>query len=153
MAGAMAYQQLNAKLQGLRIAPSRTVSRMRAAPAPVAQRRCRLVVQARTFEVGVGVFGTKAGMTQMFTASGSAARPATVIAIEPGNIVTQVKTRDTDGYDAVQVRVTLPRSGSGTCTCCRCCFYSHRTCERSMGSVVNISAFISGYQYALHSLQ
>lgn len=33
-----------------------------------------------------------------------AALPATVIALEAGNIVTQVKTADKDGYAAVQVR-------------------------------------------------
>ena len=63
----------------------------------------RLAVQARTAEVGVGLFGTKAGMTQIFTADGLAV-PATVIALEDGNIVTQVKTPETDGYNAVQVR-------------------------------------------------
>ncbi len=63
----------------------------------------RLAVHARTAEVGVGLFGTKAGMTQIFTADGLAV-PATVIALEDGNIVTQVKTPETDGYNAVQVR-------------------------------------------------
>jgi len=63
----------------------------------------RLAVHARTAEVGVGMFGTKAGMTQIFTADGLAV-PATVIALEDGNIVTQVKTPETDGYNAVQVR-------------------------------------------------
>lgn len=37
-----------------------------------------------------------------FTPEGAAV-PATVIALEEGNIVTMVKTQDTDGYDAVQV--------------------------------------------------
>jgi len=41
-------------------------------------------------------------MTQIFTADGLAV-PATVIALEDGNIVTQVKTPETDGYSAVQV--------------------------------------------------
>ena len=66
----------------------------------------RLAVTARTAEVGVGLFGTKAGMTQIFTADGLAV-PATVIALEDGNIVTQVKTSDTDGYSAVQVNSLL----------------------------------------------
>ena len=37
--------------------------------------------------------------------------PATVIALEEGNIVTAVKTQDTDGYNAVQVgyKVVEPR--------------------------------------------
>lgn len=33
-----------------------------------------------------------------------ASLPATVIALEAGNVVTQVKTADKDGYAAVQVR-------------------------------------------------
>lgn len=62
----------------------------------------RLQVVMRTKEAGVGIFGTKAGMTQIFTKEGLAL-PATVIALEEGNIVTQVKTPATDGYTAVQV--------------------------------------------------
>lgn len=52
----------------------------------------RLLVQARAKEAGVGIFGTKAGMTQIFTRDGLAL-PATVIALEEGNIVTQVCAR------------------------------------------------------------
>jgi large subunit ribosomal protein L3 len=60
------------------------------------------VVQARQAEAGVGIFGTKAGMMTYFTEEGAAV-PATVIALEEGNVVTMVKTQATDGYDAVQV--------------------------------------------------
>ncbi|GBF98187.1 50S ribosomal protein chloroplastic-like [Raphidocelis subcapitata] len=59
-------------------------------------------VQARQAEAGVGIFGTKAGMMTFFTPDGLAV-PATVIALEEGNVVTMVKTQATDGYDAVQV--------------------------------------------------
>lgn len=53
-----------------------------------------------------------------FTPDGSAV-PATVIALEEGNVVTMVKTKATDGYDAVQVgykvvqerKVTKPELG------------------------------------------
>src|SRR5688572_10324564 len=48
-----------------------------------------------------GIVGTKIGMTRVFT-SESRMVPVTVIASE-GVIVTQVKTKQTDGYDAVQV--------------------------------------------------
>jgi large subunit ribosomal protein L3 len=41
-------------------------------------------------------------MTQIFTPEGLAI-PATVIALDEGNIVTQVKTPETDGYSAVQI--------------------------------------------------
>ncbi|KAF8072695.1 RPL3 [Scenedesmus sp. PABB004] len=61
-----------------------------------------LVVQARQAEAGVGIFGTKAGMMTYFTEEGTAV-PATVIALEEGNMVTAVKSADTDGYAAVQV--------------------------------------------------
>jgi large subunit ribosomal protein L3 len=61
-----------------------------------------LTVEARQAEVGMGIYGTKAGMTQIFTDKGLAL-PATVIAIDEGNIVTQVKTPETDGYAAVQI--------------------------------------------------
>merc|ERR1712023_424037 len=46
--------------------------------------------------------GTKAGMTTYYDDEGIA-HPVTVIALEDGNIVTQVKTKETDGYDAVQL--------------------------------------------------
>lgn len=61
-----------------------------------------MVVQARQHEAGVGIFGTKAGMMTFFTPEGAAV-PATVIALEEGNVVTAVKSTTTDGYDAVQV--------------------------------------------------
>ncbi len=48
-----------------------------------------------------GLIGRKIGMTQIFGASGAAV-PVTVIEAGPCP-VTQVKTRDSDGYDAVQV--------------------------------------------------
>lgn len=50
---------------------------------------------------GVGIFGTKAGMTTLYR--DGLALPATVIALEDGNIVTAVKSADKDGYSSVQV--------------------------------------------------
>ena len=44
---------------------------------------------ARQREAGCGVMGTKAGMTTVFTPEGLAV-PCTVIALEEGNIVSQV---------------------------------------------------------------
>ncbi len=52
----------------------------------------------------MGIFGTKAGMMSYFTEDGLCV-PATVIALEEGNIVTAVKTDETDGYNAVQVHI------------------------------------------------
>lgn len=53
-------------------------------------------------EAGIGVMGTKLGMMSYFDSSG-AVIPVTVVGFREGNIVTQVKTEATDGYDAVQV--------------------------------------------------
>lgn len=50
---------------------------------------CGLKVEAR-FDAGVGVFGNKAGMTQLFTDEGLCV-PVTVIAVRDGNVVTQVR--------------------------------------------------------------
>lgn len=48
-----------------------------------------------------GILGRKLGMTQVFGANGKLV-PVTVIEIEP-NVVTQIKTKDNDGYEAVQL--------------------------------------------------
>ena len=48
-----------------------------------------------------GILGKKIGMTQVFTKSGKLI-PVTVIEVEP-NVVTQIKTVEKDGYDAIQL--------------------------------------------------
>ena len=48
-----------------------------------------------------GILGRKIGMTQVFTKSGKLI-PVTVISVEP-NIVTQIKTVENDGYNAIQL--------------------------------------------------
>ncbi len=48
-----------------------------------------------------GILGKKIGMTQVFTKNGKLI-PVTVVEIEP-NIVTQIKTVEKDGYDAIQL--------------------------------------------------
>ena len=48
-----------------------------------------------------GILGRKLGMTQVFTAEGNLI-PVTVIEIQP-NVVMQKKTKETDGYDALQL--------------------------------------------------
>ncbi|NQZ53577.1 MAG: 50S ribosomal protein L3 [Piscirickettsiaceae bacterium] len=65
----------------------------------------------------IGLVGRKRGMTRVFTEDG-VSTPVTVIEIEP-NRISQLKTVDTDGYNAVQVtvgskkasRVTKPQAG------------------------------------------
>ncbi|MBN1665230.1 MAG: 50S ribosomal protein L3 [Deltaproteobacteria bacterium] len=48
-----------------------------------------------------GLIGKKLGMTQIFSDDGTAV-PVTVIEVEP-SVVIQKKTRETDGYEAVQL--------------------------------------------------
>ena len=48
-----------------------------------------------------GILGRKKGMTQVFTKSGNLI-PVTVIEVEP-NVVTQIKTKENDGYEAIQL--------------------------------------------------
>jgi large subunit ribosomal protein L3 len=56
-----------------------------------------------------GILGTKLGMTQIFTED-SRAVPVTVIQAGPCR-VTQVKTKDRDGYEAVQLAYAEARRG------------------------------------------
>ncbi len=48
-----------------------------------------------------GILGRKIGMTQVFAKNGKLT-PVTVIAVEP-NFVSQIKTVETDGYNAIQL--------------------------------------------------
>ncbi len=65
----------------------------------------------------IGVVGRKAGMTRIFTEDG-ASIPVSVVEVLP-NRITQIKTDETDGYQAIQVttgtrrasRVTRPMAG------------------------------------------
>jgi len=65
----------------------------------------------------IGVVGRKAGMTRIFTEDG-ASIPVSVIEVA-SNRITQIKTNDSDGYQAVQIttgsrkasRVTKPMAG------------------------------------------
>jgi large subunit ribosomal protein L3 len=51
--------------------------------------------------MGIGLLGNKIGMTQIFDESGNI-MPVTILKVGPC-IVTQIKTRVKDGYDAIQV--------------------------------------------------
>ena len=48
-----------------------------------------------------GILGRKIGMTQVFATSGKLV-PVTVVEVEP-NVVSQIKTKANDGYDAIQL--------------------------------------------------
>jgi len=49
----------------------------------------------------IGLIGRKLGMTQIFSEEGAAV-PVTVIEVEP-SVVIQKKTKENDGYDAIQI--------------------------------------------------
>ncbi|CAL9114922.1 unnamed protein product [Musa textilis] len=66
------------------------------------QRRRGRRVTVMSMEAGIGVMGTKLGMMTYFEPDGTVV-PVTVVGFREGNIVSQVKTAATDGYDAVQV--------------------------------------------------
>lgn len=58
-----------------------------------------------------GILGRKLGMTQVFTKNGKLV-PVTVVEVEP-NVVTQIKTVEKDGYDAIQLgAVTVKEKNS-----------------------------------------
>ena len=67
--------------------------------------------------MSIGLVGKKVGMTRVFTEAGNSV-PVTVLHV-PANRVTQLRTTDTDGYQAMQVtygeikssRVNKPMSG------------------------------------------
>ena len=59
-----------------------------------------------------GILGRKIGMTQVFTKEGKLI-PVTVVEVQP-NVVTQVKTVETDGYDAIQLGVVDKKEKNST---------------------------------------
>ena len=70
----------------------------------VSFRRAASVAVRASYEAGVGVMATKVGMMTYFDPATGKPVPVTVVGFrEGGNVVTQVKTAATDGYDAVQV--------------------------------------------------
>lgn len=54
-----------------------------------------------------GILGRKVGMTQVFAKNGKLT-PVTVIEVEP-NVVTQIKTKDKEGYEAIQIAFSNKR--------------------------------------------
>lgn len=59
--------------------------------------------------MSIGVVGTKEGMTRVFDENGVSI-PVTVVKVD-NNRVTQVKTSEVDGYDAVQVTMGQKHAG------------------------------------------
>jgi len=60
-----------------------------------------LLLNKRFKQMAIGLVGRKCGMTRVFTDAGVSV-PVTVIEVDP-NRITQIKTLETDGYQAVQV--------------------------------------------------
>ena len=59
-----------------------------------------------------GILGRKIGMTQVFTNQGKLI-PVTVVSVEP-NVVTQIKTKENDGYEAIQLGFDTKREKLAT---------------------------------------
>ncbi len=51
--------------------------------------------------MSIGLIGKKQGMTRMFTPEGEAFA-VSVVSVSP-NIITQIKSQETDGYSSIQV--------------------------------------------------
>ena len=59
-----------------------------------------------------GILGKKIGMTQVFAKDGNLI-PVTVVEVTP-NVVTQIKTKEKDGYDAIQIGTVDVKEKSAT---------------------------------------
>ena len=59
-----------------------------------------------------GILGRKIGMTEKFTTNGKVI-PVTVIEVEP-NVITQIKTVENDGYNAIQLGVVDKKESRAT---------------------------------------
>lgn len=62
--------------------------------------------------MAIGLVGRKCGMTRVFTDAGISV-PVTVIEVDP-NRITQIKTLETDGYQAIQVTTGVRRESRVT---------------------------------------
>ncbi len=62
--------------------------------------------------MAIGLVGRKCGMTRVFTDAGISV-PVTVIEVDP-NRITQIKTLETDGYQAIQITTGVRRESRVT---------------------------------------
>jgi large subunit ribosomal protein L3 len=118
-------------------------------------RKVQLAPYIEVRKMSLGLLGTKAGMTRVFTEDGRSV-PVTVVEVAP-NKVSQVKTVETDGYNSIQVttgarkasRVSKPESGhfakagveAGSLTKE---FRLDAASELNVGDVVELSIFEAG---------
>jgi len=101
-----------------------------------------------------GLLGRKVGMTQIFSPNGEAI-PVTVIEAGPC-VVTQIRTQDRDGYDAVQIgfgditpkHLTRPQQGhlaaAGRLVRHLREFSADDVEEHEVGQVLNVDVFTAG---------
>lgn len=101
-----------------------------------------------------GLLGRKIGMTQVFGSTGEAV-PVTVIEAGPC-VVTQIRTADVDGYEAVQIgfgdvkakNVNKPRKGhlakSGRLTRYLREFTADNVTEHQVGDILDVDLFEAG---------
>jgi large subunit ribosomal protein L3 len=101
-----------------------------------------------------GMLGRKVGMMQVFTGKGEVV-PVTVISAGPC-VVTQVRTSDRDGYEAVQIgfeqvesrKLTRPQQGhlksAGTLVRILREFSADNPQEHKPGDVINVELFAAG---------
>ena len=102
-----------------------------------------------------GILGRKIGMTQVFTNSGKLI-PVTVVSVEP-NVVTQIKTKENDGYEAIQLGFDTKREKLATKASAGHTSKANTTPKRffkeirgvdvnnySLGQEINVSIFEAG---------
>ncbi len=89
-----------------------------------------------------GILGRKRGMTQVFTKEGKLI-PVTVVEIEP-NVVTQVKTVETDGYEAIQLGVTEKKEKSASKAAVGHAKKANTTPKRFLKEIRNVSGYNLG---------
>lgn len=96
------------------------------------------------------ILGEKVGMTQIFDADGNAV-PVTLVRAEP-NTVTQVRTLERDGYQAVQIgrgakkKLARPQAGhlKGLGNFRTLKEFKDSAAERMRGAVIDVSLFSPG---------
>lgn len=110
----------------------------------------------------IGSLGIKIGMTQIFDIEKNIAIPVTLIKVGP-SIVTHIKTKEKDGYDAIQLgfgfilktessaytKTNKPEKGhlqpSNLSSCSYLCEYKVQNLEEySLGQIIDVGMFETG---------
>ena len=89
-----------------------------------------------------GILGKKIGMTQVFTKNGKLI-PVTVIEVEP-NVVTQIKTVEKDGYDAIQLGTDSIREKLSNKPKMGHTNKANTTPNYTLGQTINVDIFEAG---------